>query len=163
MPDRVAVSPDGQSSTYDYGASGTGPTATALVDRALARMSDQLDPYDAARQLLTRWVEHDSSLSHLLPDALLEIEAREQRSESQGGKKRAAKQRESGVKVGDLALIASSMGPAFYRVVKVITDATGKVTALTLADLHRTTANTGQPVAIERITAVIADVLNTQE
>jgi hypothetical protein len=153
MPDNVAVSPDGQSSTYTYGTS-TAPSAAALVDRALARVSDQLDPYDAARNLLTRWAEQDSSMSHLLLDALHDLGAREKRQ-----LKRRTKQQESAVKVGDFALIANGMGPAFYRIRKVTTDATGKVKALTLSDPN--TANTGQPVAIGRITAVFSNILNS--
>jgi hypothetical protein len=117
-------------------------------------MKDQLDPYDAARNLLTRWVEHDGSMRHLLSDALLDVDAREKRQ-----MKRKKKPQVSAVKVGDLALIASTMGPIFYRVNKIVTDAAGKTIALTLSDPNST--NTGQPVAIERITAVIADALNS--
>jgi hypothetical protein len=153
---KVAVSPDGRSSIYDYGASGSAPTARALVDRALERMSKELDPYDAARNLLTRWVEHDGSMRHLLADALNDLEAREKRQ-----MKRRTKQQGSAVKVGDLALITSTMGPTFYRVPKVITDEAGKVKALTLSDPDST--NIGQPVAIERITAVFSNILNPQE
>jgi hypothetical protein len=153
---KVEVSPDGLSSTYDYGASGTGPTATALVDRALGLMSKELDPYDAARNLIGRWCEQDSSISHLLLDAMTDLEAREKRQV-----KRRTKQRDSAVKVGDIAFIANSMGPIFYRVRKVIADAAGNVTALTLSDPNST--NTGQPIAIERITAVFSNILNSQE
>ena len=155
MPD-VEVSADGKSSTYTYGTTAPAPPATALVDRAVERMKDQLDPYDAARNLLTRWVEQDSSLRHLLPDALSDLEAREKRQP-----KRRTKKQESGVKVGDLALIASGMGQTFYRVRKVIADAAGNVTALTLSDSNST--NAGQPIPIQRITAVFANILNPQE
>jgi hypothetical protein len=155
MPD-VEISPDGKSSTFHYGATATGPSAAELVDRALERMSGELDPYDAARQLLTRWCEQDSTIATLLPNALIDLEAREKRQ-----LKRRVKQQVSAVKVGDIALMASSMGPIFYRVRKVITDAAGKVTGLSLSDLGKD--NTGQVVAIERITAVIADSLNAQE
>jgi hypothetical protein len=48
MADNVAVSPDGQSSTYSDGASGTAPSAVELVDRAVERMSEELDPFGAA-------------------------------------------------------------------------------------------------------------------
>jgi hypothetical protein len=152
----VEVSADGRSSTYNYGATGTAPSAAALVDRALERMSKELDPYDAARNLLTRWVEHDSTLRHLLTDALNDLEAREKRQ-----MKRRTKQQASAVKVGDIALVATTIGPTFYRVRKVISDEAGNVKALALSDPNST--NTGQPVAIDRITAVFSNVLNPKE
>jgi hypothetical protein len=155
MPD-VESSPDGKSSTYHYGATSTAPTATDLVDRALERMSKELDPYDAARNLLTRWVEHDGSMRHLLSDALNDLEAREKRQ-----MKRRTKPQVSAVKVGDIALIVTGMGPIFYRIRKVISDATGKTIALTLSDPN--SANTGQPIEIGRIAAVFSNILNPQE
>src|SRR5450759_304534 len=109
MPDNVSVSPDGRSSTYDYGATGTAPSAVELVDRALERMSKELDPFDAARNLLNRWVEHAGSMRHLLSDALNDLEAREKRQV-----KRGKKLPESAVKVGDVALVVTGMGPIFY-------------------------------------------------
>ena len=158
MPDGV-ISPDGRSSTYDYRASGKGPTATDLVDRALARMSDQLDPYDAARQLLTRWIEGDSSLSHLLPHVMDDLAAREKAQPKPDVSK--TKRATKGPRVGDFAFIASGLGPTFLVIRKIHVDSAGKLTAVTLGDPNST--GTGQATPINRVTAIFSNILNTQE
>jgi hypothetical protein len=79
---------------------------------------------------------------------------------------RATKQQETVVNIGDIAFIASSLGPGFYRVDKIHVDAAGTVTALTLSDpIHSSIGRSGQPapIAIERITAVFANIFNPSQ
>jgi hypothetical protein len=155
----IEVSPDGQSSTYRYGATTTKVSASGMVDHALHRMASELDPYGAAANLITRWCEQDSEMRLLLSDAIEELEAREKRHEKRKG--RNAKQQGSSLKVGDIALMATGMGPAFYIVRKIVTDAAGRVTAVSLSDPGKD--NAGQAVAIQRIAAIFSNVLNKEK
>jgi hypothetical protein len=63
-------------------------------------------------------------------------------------------------RVGDIAFVASSMGPTFYRIHRVHLNPAGEVTALTVSDPGR--SNNSQAVAIERITAVFPNILNPE-
>jgi hypothetical protein len=160
VPKGVAVSPDGRSSTYTYGADGPDLTAAKLVDRALERMSDQLDPFAAAGTLIRRWVEQDNSLQPLLAAAIDDLEAREARSQKQIARSKRVPKGPA-PRVGDFALMVSGFGPTFFVVTKVNRDPKGKLTSLTLSGPG--TGEVGPAVAINRIAAVFANILTTQE
>jgi hypothetical protein len=71
LSDGIEVSPDGQSSTYNYGSHST-PTLDEFVDKAIARMADQPEPLKAAAILLQRWFEAGTLPSTVLPDLIFD-------------------------------------------------------------------------------------------
>lgn len=161
MPDNVEVSPDGRSSTYKYGGAPAAPSAAELVDRALERMSKEIDPFAAAGNLIERWCEQDSSLRHLLTDAMNELDAREKRTQVEAGPTKRSTRLAVGPRIGDFALMESGIGPSFYEIRKIHVDGKGRLFAVSLSAPG--SPNIGQAIAIERVTAVFANILNAEE